>query len=227
MSSKLSIIATPIGNLEDITLRALRTLKEADLVVCEDTLTTKKLLKFYEITTKTESFHTHSDEKKLLNLLEKLKSGIHIAYVSDAGTPGISDPGPYFVRAVQENIPEVIIEIIPGPDAVSASLSGAGIIFKEYIFLGFVPQKKGRQTFLNNLTALDMVSVCFESSHRIKKFITELSQILGENREIAVVKEITKIHERVIRGNAHSVLETILSDSNLEKGEFVVVIGKA
>lgn len=224
MTGKLSIVATPIGNSEDITLRALRILKEADFIVCEDTKTTKKLLSIHEIQTRLESFHTHSDSKKLEYLLSLLEEGKHLAYVSDAGTPGISDPGPYFVRVVQERFPEVDIEIIPGPDSVSAALSGAGIIFKEYLFWGFVPQKKGRKTFLEHIEASDFVSVCFESSHRIKKFLTELSNVLDSNREVAVVKEITKIHETVIRGTVNSILETFSQDTKLEKGEFVVII---
>lgn len=224
MTGKLSIVATPIGNSEDITLRALRTLKESDLIVCEDTKTTKKILSIHSISTKLESFHTHSDSKKLSYLLSLLEEGRHLAYVSDAGTPGISDPGPFFVREVQNKLPEVNIEIIPGPDAVSAALSGAGIIFKEYIFWGFVPQKKGRKTFLETIKESEMLNVCFESSHRIKKFLLELQNTLEENREVAVVKEITKIHERVMKGNINAVLENFLEDSKLEKGEFVVII---
>jgi 16S rRNA (cytidine1402-2'-O)-methyltransferase len=224
MLGKLSIVATPIGNSEDITLRALRTLKEADFVVCEDTKTTKKILSLHQIQTRMESFHTHSDSKKLNYLLSLLQEGKHLAYVSDAGTPGISDPGPYFVRQVQENNPEVSIEIIPGPDAVSAALSGAGIIFKEYIFWGFVPQKKGRKTFLEVIEKSEIVNVCYESSHRIKKFISELNNVLEEGREIAVVKEITKIHEKVMRGSTTKVLSFFEADPKLEKGEFVVII---
>lgn len=224
MSGKLSIVATPIGNQEDITLRALRTLREADLVVCEDTRVTKKILTHHNIETKTESFHTHSDEKKLHSLIEKLRSGLHIAYVSDAGTPGISDPGPFFVKYTQEHAPETTIEIIPGPDSVSAALSGAGIIFKEYLFLGFVPQKKGRKTFLEFIADSEIVIVCLESSHRIKKFLIELSEILDQDREIAVVKEITKIHERVLRGRTQDILFEFERDESLTKGEFVVIV---
>ncbi len=224
MSGKLSIVATPIGNSEDISLRALRILREADLVVCEDTKTTKKLLSLHNISTRLESFHTHSDERKLGSLKSKLEEGLHLAYVSDAGTPGISDPGPYFVRHIQETLPEVTIEIIPGPDAVSASLSGAGIVFKEYTFLGFVPQKKGRKTFLEHIRDQDTVIVCFESSHRIKKLLQELSAVLSPTREVAVVKEITKIHERVFRGPVQDILNFFNEDPKLEKGEFVVII---
>lgn len=224
MSGKLSIVATPIGNSEDITLRALRTLKEADFVVCEDTKTTKKLFSILNISTKLESFHTHSKDNKLNYLLELLKNGNHLAYVSDAGTPGISDPGPFFVREVQNTLPEVFIEILPGPDAVSASLSGAGIIFKEYIFLGFIPQKKGRKTFLENIKNFNFPIVFLESSHRIKKLLIELSLYLEETREIAVVKEITKIHERVFRGFSKDILDQFEADPKLEKGEFVVII---
>lgn len=224
MTGKLSIVATPIGNSEDITLRALRIMKECDLIVCEDTKTTKKLLSIHTIPTKLESFHTHSDSKKLTYLLSLLEEGKHLAYVSDAGTPGISDPGPFFVREVQEKLPEVVIEIIPGPDSASAALSGAGIVFKEYIFWGFVPQKKGRKTFLENIRDSEMLNVCFESSHRIKKLLLELQNVLEETREIAVAKELTKIHEKVMRGSVRSVLEKFSEDPKLEKGEFVVII---
>lgn len=224
MSGKLSIVATPIGNSEDITLRALRILKEANLIVCEDTKTTRKLLALHSIKTPLESFHTHSDNRKLQSLLQKLRDGFHIAYVSDAGTPGISDPGPYFVRAVQEEVPDTAIEIIPGPDAVSASLSGAGMVFKEYLFLGFVPQKKGRKTFLENLRECEYLVVCFESSHRIKKLLEELSFVLPNTREIAIVKEISKIHERVFRGTAEEILKIFETEEHLQKGEFVVLV---
>lgn len=224
MPAKLSIVATPIGNQEDITLRALRTLREADLLVCEDTRVTKKILKHHNIDIKTESFHTHSDDRKLHSLVEKLRSGLHIAYVSDAGTPGISDPGPFFVRYVQEHVPEATIEVIPGPDAVSSALSCAGIVFKEYLFLGFVPQKKGRKTFLEFVANSEVVIVCFESSHRIKKLLVELSEVLDEEREIAVVKEITKMHERVLRGRTKDILFEFERDESLTKGEFVVII---
>lgn len=226
MSGKLSIVATPIGNIEDITLRALRVLREADLVLCEDTRVTKKLLTSYEIETKTESFHTHSDKRKLEKIITKLSEGERVAYVSDAGTPGISDPGPFLVKEVSESIPDLEIEVIPGPDAVSAALSGAGIVFKEYQFLGFVPQKKGRKTFLENLQNNDMVTVFFESSHRIKKLLESLTEILGEGREIVVAKELTKFHESFLKGSADDILKIFTEDPKLEKGEFVVIVDK-
>jgi len=226
MSGKLSIVATPIGNIEDITLRALRTLREADIILCEDTRVTKKILKNYEIDTRTESFHTHSDAKKLSQILTKLSEGQHIAFTSDAGTPGISDPGPFLVREVQENLSEVSIEVLPGPDAVTAALSGAGIVFKEYQFLGFIPQKKGRKTFLEKLNTIELPTVFFESSHRIKKLLTSLSEILKEEHGVVVAKELTKMHERFFRGKPQEILEQFENDPKLEKGEFVVIIYK-
>lgn len=226
MSGKLSIVATPIGNIEDITLRALRTLREADLILCEDTRVTKKLLQNYEITTKTESFHTHSDTRKLSLILTKLAEGKHIAYASDAGTPGISDPGPFLVREVQENLPEISIEVLPGPDAVTAALSGAGIVFKEYQFLGFIPQKKGRKTFLEKISTSEFTTVFFESSHRIKKLLVSLSEIIENNYEVVIAKELTKIHERFFRGTPSEILKLFEEDTKLEKGEFVVLVNK-
>lgn len=225
MAGRLSIVATPIGNIEDITLRAIRTLKEADIVVCEDTRVTKKLLQAHEISTKTESFHTHSDTRKLESIITKLSEGQHIAYVSDAGTPGISDPGPFLVREVSKH-PDIVIEVIPGPDAVSAALSGAGIVFKEYQFLGFIPQKKGRKTFLENLQKYNTVTVFFESSHRIKKLLESLAQELNDSFEVVIAKELTKMHEHFFRGKASDILGMFTNDPKLEKGEFVVMVHK-
>lgn len=225
MNGKLSIIGTPIGNSKDVTIRALETLKSCDVIVCEDTKTTKKLLSLLNIENKKlESFHSHSDTRKLQFISQLLQKDLHLAYVSDAGTPGISDPGPYLVREIQKTLPNIKIEVVPGPDSVSASLSGAGVVFKEYIFLGFIPQKKGRKTFLEKLKNIEYVTVFFESSHRIKKLLTELSMFLYPEQEIVVAKEITKIHEKFFRGTPSEISILFKNDSKLEKGEFVIIV---
>jgi len=221
----LSIVATPIGNLQDITFRAVETLRRADIILCEDTRVTKKLLASYNIQSNTQSFHTHSNELKINKIIQSLSEGLHIAYVSDAGTPGISDPGPFLVKKVQETLPDVTIESIPGPDCVSAALSIAGILFKNYVFLGFIPQKKGRETFLKTLSleqGYDAV-VFLESSHRIKKLTQQLSEYMPE-KEITLVKEISKIHERVIKGTPSTIVDLFEKNPDLQKGEFVIIM---
>ncbi len=221
----LSIVATPIGNLQDITFRAIETLRRADLILCEDTRVTKKILSSYGMQNPTQSFHTHSHDAKLNKIIENLRQGMHIAYVSDAGTPGISDPGPFLVRRVQEMLPEVIIEAIPGPDAVSAALSIAGVVFKNYVFLGFIPQKKGRETFLKSLNSQEYdIFVFFESSHRIKKLMDQLQKHLEVDRSVTLVKEISKIHERVLRGSPAELSLKLEEKPELQKGEFVVIV---
>jgi 16S rRNA (cytidine1402-2'-O)-methyltransferase len=181
------------------------------------------LLQKYEIGTKTNSFHTHSDKSKLESIITQISEGQHLAYVSDAGTPGISDPGPFLVKELLESLPDVTIEVIPGADSVTTALAGAGIVFKEYQFLGFVPQKKGRKTFIEKLQSSDIVTVCFESSHRILKFLKSLSEVLGD-RNVVVAKELTKMHENFFRGSAQEIIEIFTKDPKLEKGEFVVVV---
>ena len=220
---KLSIVATPIGNLEDMTLRALRTLKEVDLILCEDTRVTKKLLSHFAIKTPTLSYHAHSGDAKAEKVLFMLEEGRHIALVTDAGTPGVSDPGGELVSLVRERFgEEVQIEAIPGPSSLSAALSIAGLKSQQFVFYAFLPHKKGRETALRTIAEEKRASVFFESTHRIIKAIESLAKLIPERR-IAVCKEITKTFEAVFVGTPAEVLEK-LSAPGKSKGEFVVVI---
>ncbi len=220
---KLSIIATPIGNLEDITLRALRTLKEADLILCEDTRVTKKLLSHFDIKTPTLSFHTHSGVRKYEEIADSLRRGKHIALVTDAGTPGVSDPGGELVSYVREELEDdAVIEAIPGPSSLAAALSISGLRSQQFVFYAFLPHKKGRETMLKTIASDSRASVFFESTHRILKAIESLGKLAPERR-IAVCKELTKAFETVFVGTPGQVLEN-LSLPQKSRGEFVVVV---
>lgn len=222
----LSIVATPIGNLEDITLRALRVLKEADYILSEDTRVTGKLLKHYEITTKTRRYDAHTSERAHAQILEDLEAGKRVALVSDAGTPGVSDPGVLLVSRAHEA--GVRVETIPGASAVTAAFSIAGIVGNQFCFLGFAPQKKGRETFFKNIFLYDVPVIFFESPHRILKTLTSLAALQTEQstiyRTITVARELTKIHEELVRGSAAEVLAYFTEHPNHVRGEFVVLI---
>ena len=224
MKGKLSVIATPIGNLEDITLRALRVLKEADYVLAEDTRVTGKLLAHYEIKTKTKRYDAHASEKVHQTILADLKERKHIALVSDAGTPGVSDPGVFLVRLIRDTHEDVVIEAIPGASALTASFSIAGITGNEFVFLGFVPHKKGRETFFKTVATYEIPVVFYESVHRIMKTFASLTKTLPSNRNVVVAREITKMHEEVVRGNADEVLAYFTENADHVRGEFVVLI---
>ncbi len=223
---KLSIIGTPIGNLEDITLRALRTLKEAAVILCEDTRTTKKLLDKYSITgKKLLSYHAHSTKNQESLIIQMLKEGKHLALVSDAGTPTISDPGVLLVRTIKDTCgKEVAIEGIPGPSALITALSVSGITSATFVFLGFIPQKKGRQTWMRSVVNEPRTIVCYESSHRITKALAQLDEVLGDTRKVLIARELTKIHEEVLEGAAKEVLQQLLDTPVKQKGEFVLII---
>ena len=213
--STIYITATPIGNLEDITLRALRVLKEVDLVVAEDTRVTKKLFGKYDIHTKLIRYDEHSHKKAVKTIIDFLKGGKDIALVADAGTPTISDPGHRLVREIK-NIPNVSIVPIPGPSAVTTALSVSGIKADNFLFLGFLPHKKGRETLFKKIQDSKETVVFYESPHRILKTIKKLP----DNREIVVCKELTKLYERVISGTRDEVLKKL----DNTKGEFVIVV---
>ena len=215
----LYIVATPIGNLEDITLRALRILKEVDLIACEDTRVTKKLLDHYQIKTPTVSYHQHSQVGKINFLISQLKFGKNVALVSDAGTPGISDPGGLLVKAAVEQ--GVKVEAIPGPSALTYALSASGLSTDRFLFLGFLPHKKGRETLIKEIIASKQTIVFYESVHRILKTLEQLKKF-GLNREIVVGRELTKKFETIYRGRVDEVLEQLKNDS--VKGEFAVII---
>lgn len=219
----LSIVATPIGNLEDITLRAIRVLKEADYILCEDTRVTGNLLKHYEIETKTRRYDAHASEKVHEGILRDLGEGKNIALVSDAGTPGVSDPGVMLVARVREaNTGR--IDAIPGPSAVTAAFSIAGISGNSFIFLGFVPLKKGRQTFFKNLHTYDVPAMFYEAPHRIMKTLESLKENLSTDRKVVVARELTKMFEEVVTGSPEEVLQYFMDHPDHVRGEFVVIV---
>ena len=217
---KLSIVATPIGNLEDVTLRALRTLKECDVIYAEDTRVISKLLARYEIKKPLQRLDAVTENKKANEVIARLKTGEHVVFVSDAGTPGISDPGARLVTQVRAQLPGVEIEAIPGPSALTAALSIAGLDTTEFTFLGFLPHKKGRQTALKRVAAGKTPVMLYESPHRILKLLEELSKV----SRVIVARELTKIHEEVVTGTPREVLAHFTSHPDTVRGEFVVIV---
>jgi len=224
----LSIVATPIGNLEDLTFRAKRILEEADFVLCEDTRVTKKLLDNYQIKTPTISYHQHSGDLKTDRLLELLAAGKHLALVSDAGTPGISDPGGKLVSAVREKFgTKVRIESIPGASALTTLLALGGAGVDRFLFLGFLPHKKGRQKMLQAIAASPYPVVLYESKHRIIKLLEELENLVGtEKRQVMLGRELTKMHESFYQGSPSVVRQTLLQSESSLKGEFALIISQ-
>lgn len=219
----LSVIGTPIGNLEDITLRALRILKECDMVLCEDTRVTAKLLSRYEIKKPMLSYHMHSRLMKSEKILSLLAEGKHLALVSDAGTPGVSDPGVELVALVRAELPDTSVEAIAGPSSLSAALSVAGIPAERFLFLGFLPHKKGRQKALDEAVKTKYTLVFFESPHRITKLLSELNSRVPE-RNIAVLQELTKKFETATVGTVAEVAGKFHKGDIPARGEFVVVL---
>ncbi|MFA6701976.1 MAG: 16S rRNA (cytidine(1402)-2'-O)-methyltransferase [Dysgonamonadaceae bacterium] len=217
---KLIVVPTPIGNLEDITLRAINVLKTCDLVLAEDTRTTGFLLKHFGIETPMQSHHKFNEHRTADQLVEKLKGGETIALVSDAGTPAISDPGFLLVRACVKA--EVEVECLPGATAFVPALVMSGIPNDRFCFEGFLPQKKGRQTRLKELTEETRTMVFYESPYRIVKLLSQLSEYMGEERYASVSREISKIYEETVRGTL-SELVTHFTE-NEPKGEFVVIV---
>ncbi len=229
--SKLSVVATPIGNLEDITLRALRVLKESDVVACEDTRVTKKLLSHFDIHTPTVSFHANSGPKGFEKIVGLLEGGKHVALVCDAGTPGVSDPGLELVSVVREKFAdEIKIEAIPGASALTSALSIAGMRAAHFIFYGFLPIKKGRETIFREIAASERASIFYESPHRILKTLESLVKALSvpdieaSTRRVGIFRELTKFFEEAIIGTPAEVLAKVQADPNKQRGEFVVVV---
>lgn len=220
----LYIIPTPIGNLEDITLRAIRILKEVDLVLCEDTSVTQKLFKHYEIDNKTSVFYAQTGLKNIEKIMKLLEEGKKIALVSDAGTPTISDPGVLLVDKVRKELPEVKIIALPGASALTTALSVSGVTSSQFTFLGFLPHKKGRETLFKEIANSKRTMVFYESVHRIEKTLDSLSEIIKDGRQIAVARELTKIYEEVVRGTAEEVKNYFLKKKDKVRGEFVVII---
>ncbi len=221
----LYCVGTPIGNLEDITLRALRVLKSVDLIACEDTRQTQKLLTHYAITTKMVSYHEHNETERAAELGEQLAQGVRIALVSDAGMPAISDPG---YRIVVEAVRRRVAVIpIPGPAAFVAALAAAGLPTDEFSFRGFLPAKSGaRRTELEKLLSAGYTAVFYEAPHRIVEALEDAVEILGAGRPVCVARELTKIHEEFLRGDAGNVLKTLQARGDV-KGEIVLLIGKS
>ena len=218
--SKLYIIPTPIGNLEDITLRAIRLLKEVDLVLAEDTRITKKLFVNYNIDTTLASFHMHNEHKVLAKFIDRLKAGETFALVSDAGTPGISDPGFLLARECVSN--NIEIECLPGATAFVPALVNSGLPSEKFIFEGFLPAKKRRQTRLKLLSEAEITMIFYESPHRIVKTLSQFVEYFGEDRKVSVSREISKIFEETKRGKVKEVLTYF--EEKKPKGEFVIVV---
>jgi 16S rRNA (cytidine1402-2'-O)-methyltransferase len=219
----LYVVATPIGNLEDITYRAVRVLKEADLIACEDTRHTAKLLHHYGIDKPTVSYHEHNEAARAEELVAKLTAGLNVAQVSDAGMPGISDPGYRVIKlAIERGVPVVPI---PGPSAVVAALAGSGLPTDGFQFLGFLPAKSGaRRTMLESLRAATHTTVVYEAPHRIAETMKDIVELLGAERPVALARELTKVHEEFIRGSAGEVLRRV--QEHELKGEMTLLIGK-
>lgn len=226
--AKLFFVATPIGHLADITLRALEILKEVDLIACEDTRETKKLLNHFNIFKPLISYHQHSGDFKIEKILEYLASGKNIAVVSDAGTPGISDPGNVLARVVYERLSEKVKIIpIPGVSALITLASVAGVPTNSFLFLGFLPHKKGRQTLIKEIIKSERTVIFYESVHRISKALEQLklemeNQNLIDKKYLVVGRELTKFFETIYRGNINEVIAKLSADKI--KGEFVVIV---
>jgi len=234
--STLSIIATPIGNLEDITLRALKALATADIILCEDTRVTKKLLDRHGIKKQTLSYHAHSKLSRVWEIVDYLKKGRNLALVSDAGTPGISDPGSELVKKIRQELENEIrtgkvkIETIPGPSALTSALSVAGVPCADFTFLGFLPHKKGRETLFKEISQSVRTVVFYESPHRIVKTLESLEEHLNGNTDdaspqiVTICRELTKIFEEVVQGTAKEVKNYFEEHPDKVRGEFVVIV---
>ncbi len=218
--SKLYLVPTPIGNLEDITLRAIRILEESDLILAEDTRTSGKLLKHLDVSTNMQSFHMHNEHKVLDRIIEKLKMGSQIALISDAGTPGISDPGFLLVRACVEEGIET--ECLPGATALIPALVQSGFPTDRFIFEGFLPPKKGRQTRLKLWAEEPKTIVFYESPHKIAKTLLQMQEFVGGERRISVSRELSKKFEETVRGTVNELI--VHFSEKPPKGEFVVVL---
>jgi len=217
---KLKIIPTPIGNLEDITLRALRYLKEADCILCEDTRTSAHLLNHFSIEKKTEAFHQHNEHEKTSSVISRLKNGEKIVLISDAGTPGISDPAFLLIRECLKN--EIDVECLPGAVAFIPALVQSGFPLNEFLFAGFLPHKKGRQTKMKSLCEETRTIIFYESPNRLIKLLEEVNEFFGAERQVSVSRELTKMFEETKRGTAEDLLKYF--SAKPAKGEIVVCV---
>ncbi len=221
MKGKLYVVPTPIGNLQDMTFRAISVLKEVDLILAEDTRTSGKLLKHFEIETPQRSYHKFNEHKIVDSLVSQLGQGLSFALISDAGTPAISDPGYLIVhKAIEKNIP---VETLPGATAFVPALVNSGLPAERFVFEGFLPVKKGRKTRLENLQEEVRTMIFYESPHKLLKTLHDFEIYFGADRQISVSREISKLYEETIRGNLSEVLQ-IFNDKASVKGEFVIVL---
>ena len=218
--SKLYIVPTPIGNLQDMTFRAIEVLKSVDLILAEDTRTSGKLLKHFEIGTPTQSHHMHNEHKTVEAIVSKLQSGMNIALISDAGTPAISDPGFLLTRACIEN--NIDVECLPGATAFVPALVNSGLPNDKFVFEGFLPVKKGRQTRLKLLAEETRTMVFYESPHKLIKTLTNFCEYFGDDRQVSVSRELTKLYEETKRGSAKDVLQYYTAKP--PKGEIVIIV---
>jgi 16S rRNA (cytidine1402-2'-O)-methyltransferase len=218
---KLYIVATPIGNLEDITLRALRVLKEVDMVACEDTRVTRKLLSHYNIETQAIVYHQHTKDDKIAKIISQILEGKNVAVVTDAGTPGVSDPGNILVAEAIAN--DIVVLPIPGASALASIVSVAGIDMQQFSFLGFPPHKKGRETYFKKVAASEIPVIYYESPHRVIKNLEMLAKF-STDKKIILGRELTKMFEQVVRGNIAEVLEYFAANPTKIKGEFVIIV---
>lgn len=222
--SKLYIVPTPIGNLDDMTFRAIKVLKDVDIILAEDTRTSGKLMKHFEIGTPLQSHHIHNEHKSIERIVQQILAGTTFALISDAGTPAISDPGFLLVRACVQN--EIDVECLPGATALIPALVNSGLPNDKFHFEGFLPHKKGRHTRLLQLAELEYSIVLYESPHRILKALNQFIEYFGGDRKVSISREISKLHEETIRGSLEEIIEIL--DKKPIKGEIVIVIaGKA
>lgn len=217
---RLYVVPTPVGNLEDMTFRAIRILKEADLVLAEDTRTSGILLKHFEIKNTMQSYHKFNEHKTVEGIINRLKAGETIALVSDAGTPGISDPGFLVVRECVKN--DIEVQCLPGATAFVPALVASGLPDERFCFEGFLPQKKGRMTRLNALTEETRTMIFYESPYRLVKTLTQFAELFGPERKVSVCREISKIHEESVRGTLQEVVTHFTA--NEPRGEIVIVL---
>jgi len=220
MSGKLYLVPTPIGNLEDMTFRAIRILKEADVILAEDTRTSAPMLKHFGIDKKAYSHHQHNEHKATSEIIKFLKQGQNVALISDAGTPAISDPGFFLVREALKN--EIEVNCLPGATAFVPALVNSGLPSDQFVFEGFLPVKKGRQTRLKLLAIEERTMIFYESPHRLLKTLTEFSEYLGEDRQASVSRELTKMYEETVRGTLTEIKSHF--ENNILKGEFVICV---
>jgi len=219
-TGKLILVPTPIGNLEDITLRAIKVLKEADIILAEDTRVSSRLLNHFEIDKKLSPHHKFNEHKTVNSLISRLQQGNRVAMISDAGTPGISDPGFLLVRACVEN--NIEVECLPGPTALIPALAVSGLPTEKFVFEGFLPQKKGRQKRLIQLSEETRTIVFYESPYRLVKALSQFAEFFGNDRRATVCRELSKMYEEIKRGNVTELAEYYTA--NPPKGEIVIVV---